>query len=112
MIRFENKDHKAIEIGYFHPEIVNVLNLIAVWSAREGKIVRITSINDRDHSDNSLHDEDLAFDFVVAWDESMTKWTSILVEYLRTQLGLGYDIVWNVPEHYTHAHVEFDARQR
>jgi len=111
MIRFENKDGKAIEIGYLHSEMIRAFNIIAIWSAREGKIVRITSVNDRYHSDNSLHYEDLALDFVVD-DVSISNNTSSLVNYLRDNLGPGYDIVWNVPGHYTHAHVEFDARQR
>jgi len=111
MIRFENKDGKPIQIGYLHSEMVRALNTIAIWSARQAKTVRITSANDRGHSDNSLHYEDLAFDFMVDGDEAI-KFTAILVRFLEVNLGPGYDIVWNVPGHYTHAHVEFDARQR
>lgn len=111
MIRFQNLDKKPLSIGYFHPEVVRLLNLIAVWSARRGKLVRVTSMNDRSHSSKSLHYEDLAVDFVVDGDNRRMN-TSALVGFLRKNLGEGYDIVWLKPGHMTHAHVEWDVRQR
>ena len=111
MIRFQNLDKKPISIGYFRPEMVRLLNLIAVWSARRGKVVRVTSLNDRRHSSKSLHYEDLAVDFVVDGANPVVD-TSSLVGFLRKNLGEGYDIVWLEPGHMTHAHVEWDARQR
>ena len=115
MIKFQNLDGKPVEFGYWHPEIIKAQNLIAVWSARNGIDVRISSGNDRTHSTKSLHYEDLAFDFLAVGDdrESLSILaTNSLVLFLQKNLGLGYDIVWQSYQHYNHAHLEWDVRQR
>jgi len=112
MIRFAGLRH-AVKVGFLEAEMVRLLNLASVWSARHGRDIRVTSWNDHDHANKSLHYEDRAIDFQVLSGVVLDKKaTADLANHFRGNLGLGWDVVWNVPGHYNHIHVEWDVRQR
>jgi hypothetical protein len=102
-----------VRIGFLEAAIVEVLNQAAVWSARYGKDVIITSMNDHTHSTGSFHYKNLAVDLQVRAAEDPFKPGMVLLDqHLRATLGLGYDVVFNSPGHMNHIHVEWDIRQR
>ena len=114
MIEFKGI-REPVRVMYMEPELVKVINLASVWSARHGIHVRITSLNDHKHSKSSLHYEDKAADFQV-YDPATKKLSKdgmqSLANFFRENLGLGWDIIWDSPGHYNHVHAEWDIRQR
>lgn len=112
-----NGVRKSVQFAWLDPNIVQVLNHLAVWSARQGLDINITSMNDHVHSKNSLHYRDLALDFQVGKGQLVSGMKYKLamedvVNYLRGELGLGFDILYGDKNHKTHCHVEFDVKQR
>jgi hypothetical protein len=79
-------------------DALRIFDLADIWAARTGNDVRLVSANDHIHSRNSLHYEGLALDF----HSSDPKGLSTAME------RLGYRVLWNVPGHYGHVHVEPD----
>ena len=114
MIEFKGI-REPVRVMYMEPELVKVINLASVWSARHGIHVRITSLNDHKHSKSSLHYEDKAADFQV-YDPATKKLSKdgmqSLANFFRENLGLGWYIIWDSPGHYNHVHAEWDIRQR
>ena len=50
MIIFSGLDSGPVKVGYLEDPIIRALNLVGVWSARQGIDVSITSMNDKAHS--------------------------------------------------------------
>lgn len=112
MILFEGI-REPLQLGFVEPELVQVINLASVWSARHGHHVTITSLNDHQHAEKSLHYEDKAADFQVKINGTPSKEAmTSLANFLKGQLELGWDVIWDAPGHYNHIHAEWDIRQR
>ena len=112
MIKFEGH-REPVRVGFLEPQMVQLLNLTSVWSARHSLDVVVSSMNDHKHKTNSLHYEDKAADFQVKVNNVPNKEAmQSLANFLRENLGLGWDLIWDAPGHYNHIHVEWDIRQR
>lgn len=114
MIEFKGV-REPLRIMHLESELVYVINLASVWSARHGMQVRVTSLNDHKHAKKSLHYEDKAVDFQVyapTTKKPSKEAMSDLARFFRQNLGLGWDVIWDSPGHYNHIHTEWDIRQR
>ena len=67
-----------------------------IWATRTGEDVRLVSANDHVHSRRSAHYAGQAIDL-------HSSANGRLASMLR---GLGYLVLWNVPGHFGHVHVE------
>ena len=67
-----------------------------IWAARTGHEVRLVSANDHIHSRLSAHYEGLAVDLHSSAPDA-------LAEAMRQA---GFTVLWRVPGHFTHLHVE------
>ena len=73
-----------------------MFDLVDIWAARTHNTVRLVSANDHVHVAHSLHYEGLALDL-----------HSSDLNGLATALGrAGYHVLWRVPGHYNHVHVD------
>lgn len=79
-------------------DALRIFDLADIWAARTGHDVRLVSANDHIHSRKSAHYEGLALDFHSSDPNGLSA-------ALR---GAGYRVLWNVPGHYGHVHVEDD----
>jgi hypothetical protein len=77
-------------------DALRILDLADIWASRTGNEVRLVSANDHIHSKRSAHYLGLAVDFHSSDPESL----SAMLE------RAGYRVLWNVPGHYAHVHVE------
>ena len=77
-------------------ETLRIFDLADIWAARTGHDVRLVSANDHVHSRGSAHYAGLALDF----HSSDPDW---LCDVFRRA---GYRVLWDVPGHYAHLHVE------
>jgi hypothetical protein len=78
---------------------LRMFDLADIWAARTGEDVRLVSANDHVHSRRSAHYAGLALDFQSSDPDG-----------LSTVFRLaGYRVLWNVPGHYGHVHVEQDG---
>jgi len=111
MIVFSGLNDHPVRVGFLEDPIVRLLNLVVVWGARHGQDVHITSMNDHAHSERSLHYENRAVDFQVQARDSKKAMKS-LADYLKSNLELGWDVIFDSPGHYNHIHAEWDIRQR
>jgi len=112
MIRYEGL-REPLKLGFIEEPIVKVINIASVWSARRGRDVIITSLNDHEHATGSLHYEDKAVDFQVKSRDGVDQEAMRdLYNYLRSNLDLGWDVIFDSPGHYNHIHAEWDIRQR
>ena len=112
MLRFKGL-RGDVRVGFLEAPVVEVLNQAAIWSARYGSDVIITSMNDHEHSRRSLHFKNLAVDLQVTKKDAPFKPAMVLLDqHLRGTLGLGFDVVFDSPGHYNHIHIEWDIRQR
>jgi hypothetical protein len=73
-----------------------MFDLADIWAARTGHKVRLVSANDHIHSRGSAHYEGLALDFQSSNDGGLSG-------FFREA---GYHVLWRVPGHYGHVHVE------
>lgn len=89
--------------NYLHEPVVRLLNLAATWSHRMGKHVLVTSGNDHQHGDSSLHYQDKAIDFDV--EGNRTADLQLLATYLRKHAGPEFDILFEG----NHVHGEHEA---
>jgi hypothetical protein len=114
MIVFSGLNGHPVRVGFLEDPIVRLLNLVVVWGARHGQDVHITSMNDHAHSERSLHYENRAVDLQVQGGQARNRKQAMtsLSNYLKANLELGFDVVFDSPGHYTHIHVEWDIRQR
>jgi hypothetical protein len=67
-----------------------------VWATRTGNTVRLVSANDHLHARQSVHYAGLAVDLHSSAPDA-------LAEAMRR---LGYRVLWKVPGHFGHLHVE------
>ena len=77
-------------------ESLRMFDLADIWAARTGTDVRLVSANDHVHSRGSAHYEGKALDFQSSNNDSLSA--------LFRQAG--YRVLWRVPGHYGHVHVE------
>jgi len=77
-------------------ETLRMFSLADIWAARTGQEVRLVSANDHVHSRGSAHYEGLALDFHASDPDA-------LADMFRRA---GYRVLWDVPGHYAHLHVE------
>jgi hypothetical protein len=77
-------------------ETLRMFNLADIWAARTGHDVRLVSANDHVHSRRSAHYVGLALDFHSSDPDGLS-------EIFR---HAGYRVLWDVPGHYAHLHVE------
>jgi hypothetical protein len=77
-------------------EALRIFDVADIWAARTGCEVRLVSANDHIHSRGSAHYEGLALDFHSSDPDGLSA-------ALRLA---GYRVLWNVPGHYGHVHVE------
>jgi len=80
-------------------DALRIFDLADIWATRTGASVRLVSANDHSHSRQSAHYVGLALDL-----HSSDPWG--LARALR---DAGYRVLWNVPGHYGHVHVEHDG---
>jgi hypothetical protein len=73
-----------------------MLDLADIWARRTGNEVRLVSANDHLHAPTSMHYDGHALDLISNAPDA-------LAEAMR---GLGYRVLWRVPGHFGHVHVE------
>lgn len=76
-----------------------MFDLADIWARRTGNEVRLVSANDHVHAQRSAHYAGLAIDLHSSAPDA-------LAEAMR---ALGFRVLWKVPGHYGHLHVE-DSR--
>ncbi len=75
---------------------LRIFDIADVWATRTGNTVRLVSANDHVHARHSAHYDGLAVDL-----------HSSNLEALAAMLRrIGYRVLWKVPGHFTHVHVE------
>ena len=74
-------------------------DLADIWATRTGREVRLVSANDHVHSRGSAHYAGLALDFLSSDPEGLA----------AAFRQAGYRVLWNVPGHYGHVHVQHDG---
>lgn len=74
--------------------------LADIWAARTGSNVRLVSANDHVHTRGSAHYEGKALDFQSSDNNALS---TVFRE-------AGYRVLWRVPGHYGHVHVEASDR--
>ena len=77
-------------------DALRIFDIADIWAARTGHEVRLVSANDHIHSRGSAHYAGLALDFHSSDPDGLS-------EAMRL---LGYRVLWNVPGHYGHLHIE------
>ena len=80
-------------------DALRIFDLADIWATRTRQAVRLVSANDHVHSRGSAHYLGLALD-LHSTDPSG------LASFLR---WAGYRVLWNVPGHYGHLHVQPEA---
>ena len=73
-----------------------MFDLADIWARRTGEEVRLVSANDHVHSRKSAHYEGRAIDLHSSANTALA----------RVLRGAGYAVLWNVPGHFGHVHVE------
>jgi hypothetical protein len=73
-----------------------MFDLADIWSRRTGHDVRLVSANDHKHIRQSMHYAGLAIDLHSSAPDE-------LAEAMRK---LGFRVLWRVPGHFSHLHVE------
>ena len=79
-------------------ESLRMFDLADIWATRTGKSVRLVSANDHIHSRRSAHYEGRALDFQSSDPDGLS----------TTFRLAGYRVLWRVPGHFGHVHVEQD----
>ena len=77
-------------------ESLRMFDLADIWATRTGKRVRLVSANDHIHSRRSAHYAGLALDFQSSDPDGLS----------ATFKQAGYRVLWRVPGHFGHVHVE------
>jgi len=76
-----------------------MFDLADVWAARTGNEVRLVSANDHVHARRSMHYAGLAIDLHSSAPDA-------LADAMRQ---LGFRVLWKVPGHFGHLHVELSG---
>jgi hypothetical protein len=79
-----------------------MFDLADIWATRTGNEVRLVSANDHVHSRGSAHYAGLALDFQTSDPEGLS----------TAFRQAGYRVLWKVPGHFGHVHVEQDTPTR
>jgi len=79
-------------------ESLRIFDMADIWATRTGKHVRLVSANDHVHSRGSAHYAGLAVDFQSSDPDALS----------ATFRQAGYRVLWRVPGHFGHVHVEQD----
>lgn len=79
---------------------LRMFDLADIWARRTGQDVRLVSANDHVHSRKSAHYDGLAIDLHSSSNSALA----------RTLRDAGYAVLWNVPGHFGHVHVEAPGR--
>jgi hypothetical protein len=97
-----------LEIRTWNPALQRILEVAAEWSVYTQREVVVTSLNDHIHTPQSLHYQDRAVDFTVRTQGGAPDRLALthFATWLTTQLGAVYEVIWDVPGHYNHVHVE------
>jgi hypothetical protein len=77
-------------------ESLRMFHLADIWATRTGRDVRLVSANDHVHSQGSAHYAGLALDFQSSDPDGLS------TAFQRA----GYRVLWKVPGHYGHVHVQ------
>jgi hypothetical protein len=77
-------------------EALRMLDLVEIWAARTGQEVRLVSANDHVHTRGSAHYAGLALDLHSSDPDGLAE----------TMRNAGFRVLWRVPGHYAHVHVE------
>ena len=77
-------------------DALRMFDLAEIWAARTQQEVRLVSANDHAHSRGSAHYAGLALDFHSSDPDGLS------AAFRRA----GYRVLWKVPGHYGHVHVE------
>jgi len=73
-----------------------MFDIADIWATRTGRQVRLVSANDHIHANHSAHYEGLALDLLSSDNDG-------LADLFRT---IGYRVLWRVPGHFGHVHVQ------
>lgn len=79
-------------------ESLQIFDLADIWATRTGNTVTLVSANDHVHSRRSAHYAGVALDLHTSDPQGLTA-------MLRSR---GYRVLWNVPGHHSHVHVEVE----
>jgi hypothetical protein len=77
-------------------ESLRMFDLADIWATRRGEHVRLVSANDHVHSRRSAHYDGMALDFQSSDPDGLS----------TTFKLAGYRVLWKVPGHFGHVHVE------
>ena len=77
-------------------ESLRMFDLADIWAARTTEAVRLVSANDHIHARGSAHYAGLALDFQSSNPDGLSSMFRLA----------GYRVLWKVPGHYGHVHVE------
>ncbi len=83
-------------------EALRIFDLADIWARRTGNTVRMVSANDHVHARRSAHYAGFAVDLH----------SSNLSALAETMRSAGYRVLWRVPGHYSHVHVEDPGFER
>jgi hypothetical protein len=75
---------------------LRIFDIADVWATRTGNTVRLVSANDHVHARHSAHYAGLAVDLHSSNLEALAKMLK----------KIGYRVLWKVPGHFSHVHVE------
>lgn len=82
-------------------ESLQIFDVADIWAARTGNTVRLVSANDHVHARGSAHYAGIALDLHSSDPAGLS----------ATLQQAGYRVLWNVPGHWGHVHVELgDSR--
>jgi hypothetical protein len=79
-------------------ESLQIFDLADIWAARTGNTVRLVSANDHVHARRSAHYAGVAVDLHSSDPAGLS----------AALKKLGYRVLWNVPGHHSHVHVEVE----
>ena len=105
------KNEVHINGAHFYPEMVKIVNVIRETApALQGDVVWITSANDGQHMQGSLHYKNRAYDIrtknivgIIEFPLAARSWA----ERIQVALGDDYDVVLEKD----HIHVEFQPKE-
>ena len=95
-------DGLRVPVNLTTRESLRIFDMADIWAARTGEHVRLVSANDHVHSRGSAHYDGLALDFQSSDPDALS----------ATFRQAGYRVLWRVPGHFGHVHVEQDATKR
>ena len=91
-------DGLRVPVNLTSRESLRMFDLADIWAARSRQTVRLVSANDHVHSRGSAHYAGLALDFQSSDPDALS----------TTFRLAGYRVLWRVPGHFGHVHVEQD----